>query len=162
MYDALTGVPNRRAFFDEAERQLSAAHRHGQALSVIMLDIDHFKRINDSYGHQAGDLVLTAVAKHCASLLRIDDRLGRIGGEEFALLLPQTGLEAAHTLAQRICQSLHDLNIAIGDAGTLSPTASLGIATLQQDDKTFSSLLDRADRAMYVAKEEGRNRVVQA
>jgi diguanylate cyclase (GGDEF)-like protein/PAS domain S-box-containing protein len=162
LYDALTGVPNRRAFFDQAERLLSAAHRHSQPLSVIMLDIDHFKRINDSYGHYAGDSVLAAVAKHCVSLLRVDDMLGRIGGEEFAILLPQTDLEAADTLALRICRSLHDLTIAVGDVHTLSPTASLGVATLQQDDQTFSTLLDRADQAMYAAKEVGRNRVMRA
>jgi diguanylate cyclase (GGDEF)-like protein/PAS domain S-box-containing protein len=162
MHDALTGVPNRRAFFDQAERLLSAAHRHSQPLSVIMLDIDHFKRINDSYGHYVGDNVLAAVAKHCVSLLRAGDMLGRIGGEEFAILLPQTGLEAAHTLALRICRSLHELSIAIGDANTVSLTASLGVAMLRQEDQTFSNLLERADYALYAAKEGGRDRITCA
>lgn len=162
MHDALTGIPNRRTFFDEAERQLSTAHRHSQPLCVIMLDIDHFKGVNDRYGHVAGDTVLAAVAKHCAGLLRAGDLLGRIGGEEFAILLPQTGLEAAHTLALRICHSLHDLSIVIGDTSTLSPTASLGVAMLRSEDETFSTLFERADLALYAAKEAGRDCIMCA
>ena len=157
--DALTGVANRRHFFAEAESAYTRAQRYQQPLAVIMLDIDHFKRINDSFGHRIGDSVIQAVASHCQQSIRAADLLGRIGGEEFAILLPMTDQAEVQALAERLCGSLRQLPLPDGQGGQVLLTASMGAAVLESADHCFDKLLERADQAMYRAKQAGRNQV---
>ena len=161
-FDALTDVKNRRSFFHEAEKEFAKSQRYAHPLSIMMLDLDHFKRINDTYGHKVGDLVLKAFADHCKKGIRDCDTLGRVGGEEFAILMPNTDLDSAFTLAQRLCNSTATLQ-TLGDwPEPHLPTASIGVAMLDAADSSFDGLLERADRAMYEAKTSGRNRVCLA
>ncbi|MHB2266250.1 sensor domain-containing diguanylate cyclase [Aliihoeflea sp. PC F10.4] len=156
--DVLTGALSRRAFKDDSRRALSIAERAGHALSVIVLDLDHFKNVNDTYGHAAGDEVLKYAAAACRGLLRPSDIFGRIGGEEFALVLPQTTARGAMAVAERLRETIARLKIEIGDAA-ISPTASFGVATKgASGGDTVDSLLANADRALYEAKAAGRNR----
>lgn len=154
--DSLTRVFNRRRFMDLAGRALSAALRHGEALSVMMLDVDRFKAINDAHGHDVGDAVLVEVAARCSSLLRQEDVFGRVGGEEFAVLLPRIGGDDALVAAERI-------RSAVGGSGYRTPqgelrvTVSIGLSSIQGHD-TLESMLKRADEALYRAKDEGRDR----
>lgn len=159
--DALTGVANRRSFDDAIENEWRRCARAGAPLSVIMIDIDHFKRYNDAYGHQAGDTCLKQVADtmlQCAG--RSPDLLARYGGEEFVILLPQVDAQGAQTVAERILDSVHTLAIphrmsSVSD----TVTVSLGVATLmpgQGDDP--EALVRCADNALYQAKKDGRNR----
>lgn len=157
--DDLTGVLNRRGFSGSVRTQTAAARRYGQALALVAIDIDHFKRINDRHGHAAGDTVLMAVAAFFADTIRRDlDLLGRVGGEEFMILLPQTELPGALILAERIRSGLADLPVET-EGGTLRITASFGVRTYDPtlDADTF---LNDADKALYAAKAAGRNRVV--
>lgn len=157
--DALTGVFNRRHFFRLAERELARAQRYKTPLSAMMLDLDHFKRINDHYGHLVGDRVLQVVAECMRENIREFDILGRYGGEEFAFILPNTGLSGACENANRICEMIDSL-IVQGDRGEVSITASLGVAHLVDvNDISIEELLDYADQALYAAKKAGRNRV---
>lgn len=159
MTDSLTGIPNRRRFYEDAERHFARARRYGEALSLLVLDIDHFKDINDTRGHQIGDQVLCGIAAHFRQALRGSDILGRVGGEEFAILLPHTDLDAAAQLADRLRQTLSEQRFA-GDAGhQLGATVSIGVATLLPTDTSLDGLYGRADQALYNAKEQGRNRV---
>ncbi len=158
--DALTGMPNRRCFFEQAERNLSLSRRYHHPLSVLTLDVDHFKRINDRHGHAIGDMALQAIAEALPVALRETDVAGRIGGEEFAVLLPETGEQQAQEIAERLRQSI--ANIGISTGGEAVPlTASFGLAVLEEEEH-FSELLARADQALYQAKEQGRNQVVCA
>lgn len=154
--DELTGIHNRRSLFELAERELQRARRFGHPLSAVMLDIDHFKRVNDSYGHIAGDQVLRAVAQHCREAIREVDTLGRYGGEEFVIVLPETELVGARATAERVRCRILDTEIAT-DQGRVAITLSLGVATLDQTDD-LDALLKRADQALYGAKQAGRNR----
>jgi diguanylate cyclase (GGDEF)-like protein len=157
--DELTGVLNRRGFGEAARLHTAQARRYGQPLSVMAVDIDHFKRVNDIHGHAAGDTVLMSVAALFVDLSRAEvDLVGRVGGEEFMILLPQTSLSGALTLAERIRSRLMDNVIHVGDA-TLSVTASFGV---QEFDATrdFEKTLIEADDALYRAKGQGRNCVV--
>ena len=152
----LTRLANRRFFIDFLEKAMAFAKRHEQALSVIMADLDNFKSINDTYGHQAGDQVLAAFAQVMQASIRQEDLAARFGGEEFILMLPGTTLEDATILAERLRESLENL--------TFPPlktrvTASFGIAQYQPDD-TFETLVKRADEGLYAAKAAGRNRVM--
>jgi len=153
--DPLTGAANRTRF---EELLVNEQHRHARSpkipFAVILLDIDHFKRINDTWGHNQGDVVLKGVAQHVQNQLRHYDTLARWGGEEFAVLLPQTDLEAARSVAEKICRSLAATEF--GQVGQV--TASLGVA-LYRPGETGSELLGRADDALYRAKRNGRNRV---
>ncbi|WP_018150861.1 sensor domain-containing diguanylate cyclase [Leeia oryzae] len=160
-YDSLTGVSNRRRFFMLAESEFSRAQRYAQPLSVMMIDIDYFKRVNDTYGHKTGDLLLKAVATHCMQNIRESDTLGRLGGEEFAILMPNTRLEEAVKLAHRLCKSFHKISVVTDQAAELKPTASIGVTALATQDTNFDSVLERADQAMYLAKANGRNQVCQ-
>lgn len=155
--DDLTGVANRRHFYQSAEREFARSQRHGSALSLIAIDIDHFKQINDSCGHLAGDRVLRDFASHCQNALRGEDLCARTGGEEFCILLPETDLDAAHALAERIRKVVGDHCV---DAGRpdLRLSASFGIASRDAADRRFEDLFSRADRALYAAKQQGRNR----
>lgn len=161
--DFLTGLPNRRHFLQRAEEELVRAQRYGGGLSLIMLDVDHFKRINDTYGHAAGDAVLRALGERCRALLRTADVPGRLGGEEFAVLLPQTDRMQALDAAERLRAGLASLQVEVPEQGTLLQfTVSLGVASRGPEDTTLARLLQAADAALYAAKQTGRNRVVSS
>ena len=156
--DPLTTAANRRHFLSQAEQEMERAGRYDRRLGVVMIDIDHFKAVNDGYGHAAGDAVLVAVAAACRTLLRDVDCLGRIGGEEFALLLPETSLVGASEVAERMRQAIAATQVSVGDH-VLHVTASLGAAERSDSDASFDVLLARADAALYRAKASGRDRV---
>lgn len=157
--DPLTAVPNRRHFYELAVREVERAARYGHPLSTIMLDADHFKAINDTYGHIAGDQVLQTIAARCRDNLREVDLLSRFGGEEFAVLLPETGHERAMQVARRLAARIAD-DPVVTDAGPLAVTISLGVASAAPGQPTtLEALLDAADQALYRAKRAGRNQV---
>ncbi len=158
--DVLTQTRNRSAFNDTVRREIRLAHRNGNHLSVIFIDIDHFKTINDNYGHQCGDLALTSIAKWINESIRSSDIVFRYGGEEFVVLLSETDLEGAELLAERIRQNIENHIFAYG-LETIRLTASLGASSLRGDD-SLDAFITRADQAMYRAKQTGRNRVVTA
>lgn len=157
--DELTGLHNRRRFFEEAERAFSAALATATHLSVLMLDIDHFKSINDRYGHVTGDRVLREVAQRCVRALRSGDMAARVGGEEFAVLLPSTDTSGALKVAEKLLVSIAGAPVAV-DGTALEVQASIGGTFRLTDDRTVAALVERADRALYAAKGSGRNRVV--
>jgi len=159
--DYLTGLANRRSFIEQAELELARHNRYGDDLSMIMFDIDHFKWINDDYGHSVGDLVLQKIADICRATLREIDIIGRIGGEEFAILLPQTdALEAKH-VAERLRIAFSQGEIPLSEGLLPSFTASFGVSPAD-DIASIDKLLNQADDALYEAKESGRNRVCMA
>ena len=159
--DSLTGIANRRHFIERARHELDRATRYRQPLAILLLDIDHFKQVNDSFGHPAGDKLLQVVAQACQSSARHVDLAGRLGGEEFALLMPETGAIAAHLAAERLRRAI--AAIAPAQSGVLRQiTASFGVATLAAGDTSLDTLLARADAALYRAKNGGRNRVEAA
>jgi diguanylate cyclase (GGDEF)-like protein len=157
--DILTGIYNRRHFFALAEKEFARAFRYHTDLSIIMLDIDHFKRVNDDFGHRSGDQVLQILAKNCSAVLRKPDIFGRYGGEEFAILLPETNSNDASIVAERIRRTIEEIEIS-SSKGMIHITASLGLAGITEPCSTsVEALLDCADQALYVAKQSGRNRV---
>ncbi|MFN2349881.1 MAG: GGDEF domain-containing protein, partial [Thioalkalivibrio sp.] len=157
--DALTGVANRRQLLERSDIEVPRAVRSGAPLSLLCLDLDHFKRINDEYGHQAGDDVLKRVATEIQTTLRPTDLLARVGGEEFHILLPDTDLVGASEAAERIRAGVEGLEIpALG--GVLRVTASVGCAQLGPDGADMKTLTNVADERLYEAKALGRNRVV--
>ncbi|MCW9024283.1 MAG: GGDEF domain-containing protein [Gammaproteobacteria bacterium] len=156
--DELTGLSNRRAFFEMAERAFKQAKRFQTPLSVVMIDIDNFKHINDNHGHAGGDKVLQVFAKLLKNSIRDIDVLGRIGGEEFALVLPETILSGAAELAERLCHDTAMLTIKKGNKD-IRFTSSIGIVDCRDEDETLDNLLLNADHALYAAKANGRNRV---
>lgn len=158
--DGLTGLFNRRHFFELATRELALSHRRPGPLAAAMIDIDHFKRINDQHGHPVGDQVIIAVAKRLAHTLRGTDLIGRYGGEEFAVLLPATAHDGSTIIAERLRTAISDRPIDT-DAGPLALTVSVGLANLDTDT-SIADVLSRADKALYEAKEGGRNRVATA
>lgn len=153
--DPLTRAFNRLCFEDRASIELLRADRHHSRLSLVLIDLDHFKQVNDNYGHPAGDEVLRIFGEITRSCLRVMDLLGRWGGEEFLILLPDTGPASARRVSERIRTLLESYSFPSG----ARVTASLGVATLRVED-SFASLVARADAAMYQAKQGGRNRVV--
>ncbi len=158
--DSLTGAGNRRHMQDRGADEIARARRHDRALSVLMLDIDHFKQVNDTFGHAVGDDVLRRLAQTCTGQLRDVDVFCRFGGEEFAVLMPDTDLERAIAAAERLRHAVGTLVFQPPETNeTLSVTISLGAASLTDDDVTIESILDRADEALYRAKRGGRNRV---
>lgn len=157
--DDLTQAYNRRHLMDIASRELSRAVRKGFPLSVIMLDVDHFKTFNDTYGHFVGDEVLRAVVQRSTRSLREADVLGRYGGEEFAVVLPDTTAEGASKVAERLQKAISGEPI-LTRRGPLSVTVSMGIAAVRSQDENLANLFNRADDALYAAKSAGRNRVV--
>ncbi len=160
--DYLTGLSNRRHFLERGEAELAHVQRYGHALSLFMLDIDHFKNINDTYGHKAGDIVLQKLSQVLQDTLRNVDIIGRIGGEEFVVLLPETDLEQALEVAERLREIVAAAPV-IREAGLpLHFTVSIGVVTLKQKDVNLDMLLNQADRALYEAKSTGRNRVCVA
>jgi diguanylate cyclase (GGDEF)-like protein len=159
--DALTGLANRRHFVARLEHELARVHRLvNPPVSVLMIDLDHFKRVNDRYGHPVGDALL----KHCATVVgdcaRKMDLIGRMGGEEFAILLPGTDLDSACSFAERLCTTLANTPLQ-HDGLTITVTASIGVAEMSVVDAGTSDVLKRADAALYRAKEGGRNRVAR-
>ncbi|HUX68568.1 MAG TPA: GGDEF domain-containing protein [Terriglobales bacterium] len=154
--DDLTGLPNRRALELAGERELAACRRRGGPLAVLAMDLDHFKQLNDTYGHAAGDRVLAAAARAFAAGLRSSDLVGRLGGEEFAAVLPERDAERALEIAERLRLRLESLRVSF-EGQPLRITASLGVAALADPGEGWHELLRRADRALYEAKRAGRN-----
>jgi diguanylate cyclase (GGDEF)-like protein len=160
--DYLTGLANRRSFLEQADKELSRHNRYGGHLSMIMFDIDYFKKVNDTYGHSVGDLVLQKIADICRDILREIDVIGRIGGEEFAILLPQTGAEKAQKAAERLRVAISQAQVVVSEGLSPSFTASFGVSVADGKDVSIDQLLNQADNALYEAKESGRNRVCLA
>ncbi|MCB1891650.1 MAG: PAS-domain containing protein [Rhodocyclaceae bacterium] len=159
--DHLTGLLNRRAFLEATEREIRRAHRYGQSLSLLMLDVDHFKHINDSHGHPAGDEVLRRIAAACRGMLRDEDLTGRLGGEEFAVALVQAPLQAAVAVAERLRKTIGALDMA-HEGKVLKATVSIGVAEFGGVADTLCKLVSQADVQLYAAKHAGRNRISSA
>ena len=157
MTDALTRVANRRRFLEVAEIEINKARGSGSPLSFLMLDIDHFKRVNDTLGHDAGDEVLRAISAELGARIRTSDCLARMGGEEFAVLLPGTPLDDAVKVAETLCDSIRGLTIDSSGSELVRVTISAGVATFAADDSGFAEAMRRADHALYKAKSEGRD-----
>ena len=155
--DALTGVPNRRYWDLRLAEEIARAQRYRYPLAVLMVDIDHFKRVNDTYGHQVGDVALQQVASRLRSNLRRTDVLARYGGEEFGVLAPQTSLEAAKVLAERLRHAIASEPIWVNSDLSIPLTISVGVAVFPEHGQNESDLVAAADAALYRAKEEGRN-----
>jgi diguanylate cyclase (GGDEF)-like protein len=158
--DHLSGAMTRRAFVAALDKAIALHIRHRRPAALLMLDIDHFKRINDTYGHPVGDRVIEAVAKRCVELSRPSDSLGRIGGEEFALLLPETSEADALAAARRFCTAIGEMRIP--NDPPLRVTASFGVAAIGAGRLSSQDWLSAADAALYEAKRGGRNRAVLA
>jgi len=158
--DILSETGNRRHFLLTASQEIERAQRYKRPLSLIMLDIDHFKQINDSYGHQYGDAVIKALGKILSVQARDSDTVCRIGGEEFAILMPETTREEATTMAERLREIFNMAPMTEAGTQKIFCTASMGIAELSDSDKSIYDLLPRADKRMYRAKQEGRNRII--
>ena len=158
--DELTGVANRRWFTAMASRELERCRRFNHQLALLMIDVDHFKRVNDTHGHAVGDEVLKAFTRVLEGNLRSVDLLGRLGGEEFAVVLPESDHNAASHTAERLRAAVEALEFPFEDGTVLKITTSVGISILATVGETLDSLLARADSALYTAKREGRNRVV--
>lgn len=157
--DGLTGVFNRRHLLVLAEQEFNRTRRYDDSFSVLMLDVDHFKLINDTYGHNVGDETLKAIAKATQDMLRDVDLFGRFGGEEFVAFLPETNQDAALTRAEKIRQNIANLNLKL-EGNFLSVTVSIGVASNLANDANIDAILKRADLALYEAKRRGRNQVV--
>lgn len=157
--DSLTGVRNRRAFFDLAEKELSRARRHGRSLVVMLIDADYFKSINDTFGHAAGDAVLRQLAKLASVNLREMDVVGRLGGEEFAICMPEASVTAGCMAAERLRHLVAGMVVQAADGAEVRCSISVGVAEAHEDDGTIEDILRRADAALYRAKNLGRNRV---
>ena len=156
--DHLTGIGNRRAFFDAAETELRRWRRLPRPLSLLMIDVDHFKKVNDTHGHPVGDEVLRHIARLMEATFRQIDVVARIGGEEFAVLLPSADVAVAQRAAERLRAAI-EAQPASTDAGPVRCTVSIGIATMDQVTPSVDALLKRADEALYAAKHGGRNQV---
>jgi diguanylate cyclase (GGDEF)-like protein len=158
-HDPLTNLLNRRAFLKAVGDELARARRYGHPMAVIMIDIDHFKRINDTWGHAIGDDAIRAVGRAAMSAVRTEDRVGRLGGEEFCIMLPETSAEGARFLAERLRIAVAAIRIeARGEK--IGFTASFGVAETTTATADVDRLIDRADQALYRAKNGGRDRVV--
>ncbi|RYD26430.1 MAG: sensor domain-containing diguanylate cyclase [Lysobacteraceae bacterium] len=156
--DHLTGALTRRGFVDQAQREMERTLRYGRASSLIMIDVDHFKRVNDTYGHSIGDQVLKQIASLAETTLRPCDLFGRLGGEEFALLMPETSGAAALVVAERLRNTIAEHPMTLHGGGTIHVTASFGVAELSASFNTLTAWLERADTMLYAAKSGGRNR----
>jgi diguanylate cyclase (GGDEF)-like protein/putative nucleotidyltransferase with HDIG domain len=158
--DGLTGLPNHRAVVDQLEKELERVRRYGRAFSLLFFDADRFKQVNDRHGHAAGDAVLRQIGERAGGLLRGGDTLGRFGGEEFVLLLPETNADEARAVAERIRAAVAATPMEVAEvAGGIVMTVSLGLATSPTDSDSGQGLLVQADEAMYLAKRLGRNQV---
>ena len=157
--DPLTQLYNRRFFTEQAEKEYQRAKRYALSMTLISIDIDHFKSINDQFGHPAGDQVLIKVANHLKASLRQSDILARIGGEEFSILLPETPAESAVAFAERIREEQSKLKVTGDWQGEISLSVSIGVASFLASDQSFDTMFSRADKALYQAKNYSRNKV---
>lgn len=157
--DSLTGILNRRFFLQQVNKELERSQRYGNPFSLLIVDIDHFKKVNDTYGHSAGDAVIIDVTKVIQKALRKVDILGRYGGEEFIIFLPETNYQNAIHVGERIRKTIEKTQ-TIYENKKIMCTISLGISNFHPNDKTFDDVFKRADTALYQAKNEGRNRVI--
>jgi diguanylate cyclase (GGDEF)-like protein len=157
--DDLTGLVNRRRFIEALDAEIERARRFDSPLAIVLADLDNFKQVNDEFGHHGGDLVLRAFADLIRLHVRDVDVSGRIGGEEFAILLPETDSAGAAHVAERMRRSLNDVSIPLSDGATIHVASSFGVAELAPDQEG-EDLLRAADSALYRAKDEGKNRVV--
>ena len=155
--DVLTFLPNRRKIISSLQEEVIRSNRYGAPLSISILDIDHFKKVNDTYGHTAGDEALRNVAARLREQIRHPDTIGRYGGEEFLIVLPNSEVQAAAEQASRLCQRIRSLRIDSKEH-VLSVTISIGIAQLRIGQENWEEFLHRADEAMYQAKNQGRDR----
>jgi diguanylate cyclase (GGDEF)-like protein len=158
--DSLTGLPNRRFFIETANREVERVRRFGTSTSVVMIDLDFFKSVNDTYGHAMGDQTLCSFAQTCKRSLRPTDLLARLGGEEFAVLLPGADAEGGMGVAEMLRRSVAETKIE-GSEGSISVTSSSGVTKILRSDQSIDDALRRADSALYTAKRQGRNRVIQ-
>ncbi|AOJ40436.1 diguanylate cyclase [Burkholderia lata] len=158
--DPLTGATNRRQFIESVQAEINRAKRHGAPFSLLALDLDHFKAINDSYGHQAGDQVLQRFVDKCADAIRPYDGVARMGGEEFMVLLPQAALDTARSIGERIRAAIADAPFEAGVGEPVKVTVSVGASEFGRDGETIDAILRKADERLYRAKHQGRNRVV--
>ncbi len=156
--DDLTGVFNRRKIMEVFDSEFGRTNRYGSSLAVMMLDIDYFKHVNDKYGHEAGDCVLVEFARRVKDQIRETDFLGRFGGEEFLVIMPETGSVGAIVLAERIKKVLDEVPVNIGTS-TIKVTASMGISQVRPDDESKEVSLKRADESLYMAKKAGRDAI---
>lgn len=159
-HDDLTSLYNRRGFLQRADLELKRARRFGHPLSALMIDIDHFKQVNDAHGHAIGNQLLVEIANRLWRECREVDLLGRIGGEEFAIILVETGAKNAREVGERLRKKVESAAVRIGKE-TIETTISVGVVSISQETADVESLLDLADAALYDAKRQGRNRVVQ-
>ncbi len=157
--DFLTGTNNNRRFFEIGENEIKRAKRFRSSLSLVMFDVDFFKNVNDKYGHSAGDQVLIEIAETCRRLLRETDTLGRLGGEEFAIILPHTDCSGAEIVAEYLRSAIEDLKVKYLSEN-IRITASFGVTEISQKDVELKNALDRADILLYEAKNRGRNQIV--
>ncbi len=157
--DQLTGIMNRREFLSTGQKYFHTAKRQKKSIAYLMLDIDHFKKINDTYGHSAGDNILIRFAESISKTLRTNDLFGRIGGEEFGIILYDTDIYHAKLVAEKIRKTING-QVFHNDENPLRITTSIGIALLEEDDQHLVVLQNRADEALYFAKESGRNRTI--
>jgi two-component system cell cycle response regulator len=161
-FDELTGVSNRRYLLDRLMQEMLRAQRYGSPLCILMIDLDHFKRINDTYGHIMGDTVLATVAGILRQTVRATDIPGRYGGEEFCVVLTETKREGAHLVAERLRRRIAAEAFPAADGNTFHVTCSIGLAQYHEDIKEVLALIERADQALYRAKAAGRDRVIHA
>ncbi|MEZ5425699.1 MAG: GGDEF domain-containing protein [Pyrinomonadaceae bacterium] len=157
--DALTEIYNRAALEKLINKEMDRSKRYGLPMSILLLDLDHFKKVNDNYGHQVGDFTLKTLVQSITKVLRDHDILGRFGGEEFMILLPDTDLKNSQIVAERVRRMVEKTKIRMGKT-TLKVTISIGLATLRKEGDNFQDLFRRADLGLYKAKQTGRNRVV--
>lgn len=160
--DQLTQVANRSRFVEVANQELARCRRYGHPVSLWMIDIDHFKTVNDTYGHHAGDVALQSLIATSRHMLRDWDIVGRMGGEEFAVLLPETDATQSKDVAERLRQAVAATEIPLKDGAVVRLTISTGVATTNDSDTTVDTLLERADKALYAAKNSGRDKVCEA
>ncbi|SFB24672.1 diguanylate cyclase (GGDEF) domain-containing protein [Collimonas sp. OK607] len=160
--DPLTGADNRRRFTEQVEAEMARIHRGGEPFSVLALDLDNFKAINDRYGHQAGDDILKGFVQRCLDAIRPYDGVARVGGEEFMVLLPRTVLEAARDIAERLRASIASSSFESGRQRQIPVTVSIGVSQFGRDGDTIDAIVSAADERLYDAKHQGRNRVVTA
>lgn len=157
--DELTGILNRRAFIDRSEEGFSLAKRHQEPFSFVMMDIDHFKRVNDQYGHHAGDIALKRFVNCVSGMIRYEDIFGRIGGEEFCIAMNKTPRDFAFSSAERIRKTIEAMDIS-AENNKFRITVSIGLSESEKGDQELISVRERADKALYMAKDYGRNQVV--
>ena len=158
--DPLTGARNRRFFLSFFEKEFSRSQRYTHQLSLLMIDIDNFKMINDKYGHNSGDIVLKKLVKKAHEILRGTDMFARWGGEEFVVLLPESAINHAVNVAERFRQNLLKMKINSGSSSVINFTVSIGVTAVKNIDNSLDDIIKRADKALYQAKNQGRNRVV--